>query len=141
MSQATPKPVALSVAGFDPSGGAGVLADLKTFFAHDCYGVAAVACLTAQNTREIGRVEPVHPELLRSQIQMLLEDIAIAGIKIGLVGSKKNLEVIAESLTAYSHLPIVADPVLRSSSGTDLFPDRDLGAFRQIGRASCRERV
>ncbi|MBI3666692.1 MAG: bifunctional hydroxymethylpyrimidine kinase/phosphomethylpyrimidine kinase [Acidobacteria bacterium] len=132
MSQATPKPVALSVADFDPSGGAGVLADLKTFIAHDCYGVAAVACLTAQNTRETACVEPVRPELLRSQIRLLLEDISVAGVKIGLVGSKKNLEVIGDCLASHAQLPIVADPVLRSSNGMDLIPERELEAFRRI---------
>jgi len=132
MSQTAHKPVALSIAGFDPSGGAGVLADLKSFAAHDCYGVAAVAALTAQNTREVRRVAPVESGLLRQQIEMLFEDVAIAGVKIGLLGNRRNMEAVAESLAAHRALPIVVDPVLRSSSGTEFVAPQDLPLYRRL---------
>ena len=132
MPHANSKPVALSIAGFDPSAGAGVLADLKTFIAHECYGVAAVAAMTAQNTREVRKVVPVDSALLRLQLDTLFEDIDVAGIKIGLLGSTKNMEVVADCLTARRNLPVVADPVLRSSSGTEFVSEQDLQPFKRL---------
>ena len=132
MTNSSQKPVALSIAGFDPTGGAGVLADLKSFAAHDCYGVAAVAVITAQNTSEIRQVTPVDANLLRLQIQLLFEDVAIAGVKIGLLGNRKNMEAAAECLAAHRDLPIVLDPVLRSSSGTEFVSQPDLQHFKRL---------
>ncbi len=132
MSNTNSRPVALSIAGFDPSGGAGVLADLKTFAAHDCYGVAAIAAMTAQNTREVRKVAPVEAGLLRLQIEMLFEDVDILGVKIGLIGNRKNLEVVAECLGPHKGLPIVADPVFRSSSGTDFITPPEIELFRRL---------
>ncbi|HZS51311.1 MAG TPA: bifunctional hydroxymethylpyrimidine kinase/phosphomethylpyrimidine kinase [Bryobacterales bacterium] len=132
MAQVSSRPVALTVAGFDPSGGAGVLADLKTFAAHECYGVAAIAAMTAQNTREVRKVMPVDPEMLRLQLDMLFEDISIAGIKVGLLGGRKNLEIVAACLSAHKELPIVVDPVLRSTSGTQFLPPQDIEPFKRL---------
>ena len=132
MVQPHSKPVALSIAGFDPSGGAGVLADLKTFVAHDCYGVAAVAAMTAQNTREVRKVSPVDSGLLRMQIEMLFEDVEVAGVKVGLLGSRKNLEVVAECVATRKNLPTVVDPVFRSSSGTEFLSHQDLEPFKRL---------
>ena len=105
---------------------------MKSFAAHDCYGVAAAAALTAQNTCEVRRVAPVESGLLRLQIEMLFEDIAISGVKIGLLGSRKNMEVTADCLAAHRDLPIVVDPVLRSSSGTDFVWEHDLQPFKRL---------
>jgi len=131
MPQATPKPVALTVGVLDPSGGTGVLADLKTFAAHDCYGVAAVAAITAQNTREIRRLQPVDKDLLGLQIQTLLEDVEVAGIKLGLFGARAQMDAAAGCLAPHSQLPVVVDPVFRSPAGVDLLSGKDLAAFRQ----------
>lgn len=103
MPASTAKPVALSIAGFDPSGAAGVLADLKSFAAHDCYGVAAVAAL------EISPVSTVDSTALETQLQALFDDVAVAGIKIGLLGSRRNMEVVAKFLHARPALPVVLD--------------------------------
>jgi len=111
MPNVLPKPVALSIAGFDPSGCVGVLADLKTFAAHDCYGVAAVTAIAAQNTTEIRRLAPVDCPVLKQQIETLLDDVALAGVKIGLLGSRRNIEVAAELLAARPDPPLVLDPV------------------------------
>ena len=124
--------MALTIADFDPSGGAGVLADLKTFSAHECYGVAVITSMTAQNTREIRKLDPVDSGLLRSQIEVLFEDVEVAGIKIGLLGSKRNLEVIGECLEAHKGLPVVVDPVFHSSNGKDLTSQQDLERFRRL---------
>lgn len=132
MAHSTSKPVALTIAGFDPSAGAGVLADLKTFAAHECYGMAVITAMTAQNTREVRKVDPVDPGLLRIQIETLFEDVDVAGIKIGLLGSRKCLEVLAECLAARKNGPIVVDPVFRSSSGTEFLAQQDLEAFKRL---------
>ncbi len=132
MPHASTKPVALSIAGFDPSGGAGVLADLKTFAAHECYGTAAITAITAQNTREVRKVDAVDPAMLRLQIEMLFDDIEVAGVKIGLIGSRKNLEVVAECLGQRKNLPVVLDPVFRASSGAEFLAERDLDAFKKL---------
>jgi hydroxymethylpyrimidine/phosphomethylpyrimidine kinase len=94
------KPVALSIAGFDPSGAAGLLADLKTFAAHDCYGVAAAAGIAGLD---------LDAPLLKLQLDTLLADVTPAGIKVGLLGSRRNTEVVAEFLNAHRDLPIVLD--------------------------------
>ena len=132
MAGSPPKHVALSIAGFDPCGAAGVLADLKTFAAHDCYGVAAIAAVTAQNTREIRRVVPVDSTLLKLELQTLFDDVPVAGVKVGLLGSKRNMEVVAESLSARRDAPIVIDPVLDSSIGAEFVTAQDLPAFVKL---------
>ncbi len=132
MSHANHRPVALSVAGFDPSGASGVLADLKTFSAHDCYGVAAVTTLTVQNTRETRKISPVDSNLLRMQMQMLWDDIEVAGVKVGLLGNRKNMDAVAESLEARRETPVVADPVLRSSNGVEFLTEPELKHFKRL---------
>src|ERR1043165_7804785 len=85
-------PIVMTVAGFDPSCGAGIAADLKTFAAHNCYGVAAVTALTVQNTQGVGFIRPVDVHLLKQQIAALLADGMVAAIKIGRLGSSQNAE-------------------------------------------------
>lgn len=114
------EPVILTVAGFDPSGGAGISADLKTFGAHNCYGVAAITALTVQNTQGVRAVRPVDSDTLRASIAALFEDGNISALKIGMLGGKANANVIADVLAGASSLPSVLDPVLRSTSGHDL---------------------
>jgi len=113
-------PVILTVAGFDPSGGAGTAADLKTFAAHNCYGVAAVTALTIQNTYGVTAVYPVEPLQLKECLQSLAADGNLRAVKIGMLANRANSEIVAEFLDANAALPTVLDPVLRSSSGFDL---------------------
>jgi len=113
-------PVVLTIAGFDPSSGAGVAADLKTFGAHGCYGVAALTALTIQNTQGVFAVYPTEPAVLKETIATLLADGRVKAIKIGMLASRANAEVIGEVLESNPALPSVLDPVLRSSSGRDL---------------------
>ena len=115
-----PLPVVLTVAGFDPSGGAGILADLKTFAAHNCYGVAAITALTVQNTEGATAVSPVEPSVLKASVNSLLADGRIKATKIGMLANRANAEVVRELLDANPSLPAVLDPVLRSASGLDL---------------------
>lgn len=113
------QPVALTIAGFDPSAGAGIAADLKVFAAHGLYGVAAITALTVQSTQGVRRVEPVSPETLRQTLHCLAEDIPLSGVKIGMLATEAVVEVIGQFLaeSGVSPAKIVLDPVLRSSSG------------------------
>src|SRR5690348_13036336 len=114
------QPVILTVAGFDPSGGAGIVADLKTFASHNCYGVAAITALTAQNTQGVSAVQPVESTMLKDCLDTLLADGQIRAVKIGMLGTRANAEVVCEFLESNPALPGVLDPVLRSSRGTEL---------------------
>jgi hydroxymethylpyrimidine/phosphomethylpyrimidine kinase len=113
-------PVVLSIAGFDPSSGAGIAADLKTLAAHDCYGVAAITALTIQNTQGVTGVSPTEAAVLRETIAALLADGRVKAIKVGMLANRANAEVVTEILGSNPALPSVLDPVLRSSSGRDL---------------------
>ena len=115
-----PATVVLTIAGFDPSGGAGVVADLKTFAANNCYGVAAITALTVQNTEGVVSFSPADPKILQQCIHVLLADGRIKAIKIGMVGNRPNAEVVREILDSNPALPAVLDPVFHSSSGHPL---------------------
>lgn len=128
-----PEPVALTIAGFDPSSGAGITADLKVFAAHRLYGAAAITALTVQNTQGVRRVEPVSPESLRQTLDCLADDLNFSGIKIGMLATEA---VVAEvtGFLARSAVPpdkIVLDPVLRSTSGRELLSEQGVSRLRQ----------
>jgi hydroxymethylpyrimidine/phosphomethylpyrimidine kinase len=118
-SSATP-PILLSIAGFDPSCGAGTVADLKTFAAHGCYGVAAITALTVQNTQGVEDVQNTPSATLRAQLEVLAKDSEIAAVKIGMLGNRGNAAVVAEFLDAHKFAHVVHDPVMKSSTGTEL---------------------
>jgi hydroxymethylpyrimidine/phosphomethylpyrimidine kinase len=117
-------PVVLTIAGFDPSSGAGVTADIKTIAAHGCYGVACITAITVQSTAGVRRVEAVDPDLVTETLEELASDIPIAAVHIGMLGTGKVVKAVAEFLSqrpAKTKLPnVVLDPILKSSSGTDL---------------------
>ena len=113
-------PVVLSIAGFDPSSGAGIAADLKTFAAHGCYGVAAITALTVQNTQGVTALYPTEPAVLKDTIAALLADGHVKAIKVGMLANRANAEVVSEILESNSPLPSVLDPVFHSSNGRDL---------------------
>ena len=116
--------VILTIAGFDPSSGAGVTADIKTIAAHGCYGVACITAMTVQSTICVRRVEAVDPALVTATLQELASDIPIAAVRIGMLGSAKVVKAVAEFLGQRSgkdKLPnVVLDPILKSSSGVEL---------------------
>lgn len=118
-TNATP-PILLSIAGFDPSCGAGTVADLKTFAAHGCYGVAAITALTVQNTQGVEDVQNTPSATLRAQLEVLAKDSEIAAVKIGMLGNRGNAAVVAEFLDAHKFVHVVHDPVMKSSTGTEL---------------------
>jgi hydroxymethylpyrimidine/phosphomethylpyrimidine kinase len=113
-------PILLSIAGFDPSCGAGTAADLKTFAAHGCYGVAAITSLTVQNTQGVETVHNTPSAEFRAQLDALVKDSDIAAVKIGMLGNRGNAVVVAEFLDAHKFTHVVLDPVMKSSSGAEL---------------------
>jgi len=117
-------PVILTVAGFDPSSGAGVTADIKTIAAHGCYGIACITALTVQSTAGVRRVETIDSSLITATLEELAADIPIAAVHIGMLGTAKVAKAVAAFLrdsTGKPKLPnIVLDPILRSSSGAEL---------------------
>ena len=113
-------PVVLTVAGFDPSSGAGVTADLKTIAAHGCYGVACITALTVQSTKGVRRVAPVAGDLIQETMEELAADFKIAAVHIGMLASREIVQVVSDFLTRRQLPNVVLDPVLRSSSGAEL---------------------
>jgi hydroxymethylpyrimidine/phosphomethylpyrimidine kinase len=116
MSEESPKAV-LTIAGFDPSSGAGITADLKTISAHRLYGIACITCLTVQSTQGVRRFEAVAPDLVRETLEALVEDIPPAAVKVGMLGTGKVASEVAEFLKKNRLSNVVLDPVLRSSLG------------------------
>jgi hydroxymethylpyrimidine/phosphomethylpyrimidine kinase len=113
----------LSIAGFDPSGGAGVLADIKTFAAMGCFGAAAITSLTFQNTVTVTGAAHQTAGVLRSQLEPVVDDYEIAAVKVGMIPTREIIEVVAEIIEKRSLPNVVVDPVIRSSSGYDLIDD------------------
>ena len=113
-------PNLLSIAGSDPSGGAGIQADLKTFSALGCYGMAALTALTAQNTRGVTAVHVPPPEFLTAQLDAVFADVRVDAIKIGMLATGDMVRAVARCLAAHPGLPIVLDPVLVATSGDSL---------------------
>lgn len=116
-------PVILSIAGFDPSSGAGITADLQTAAAHGCYGISAVTALTVQSTQGVRRVEPVSPNLVRQSLFVLADDFEIAAVKVGMLGDSEVARAVAMFLEQLRPAKLVVDPILRSSSGAVLLDE------------------
>ena len=119
----------LSIAGSDPSSGAGIQADLKTFQALGAFGMAVPTALTVQNSRGVFGVEPVSPRMLLKQLELLLSDIKPDAIKTGMLLTRKNVDVVASVVRKFRVKKLVVDPVLRSSSGKTLL---DPAAFASL---------
>jgi hydroxymethylpyrimidine/phosphomethylpyrimidine kinase len=113
-------PVVLTIAGFDPSSGAGITADIKTIAAHDCYGVSCITALTVQSTRGVRRVESVDPKLIADTLQELISDVQLEAVHIGMLGNEQVAAVVADVLDKARPPHVVLDPILKSSSGSDL---------------------
>jgi hydroxymethylpyrimidine/phosphomethylpyrimidine kinase len=122
-------PILLTIAGFDPCCGAGTVADLKTFAAHGCYGVAAITSMTVQNTQGVEAVHNTPSAELRGQLEILVQDCEIAAVKIGMLGNRGNAVVIGEFLDAHKFTHVILDPVMKSSSGTELL---DAGGVKYV---------
>jgi hydroxymethylpyrimidine/phosphomethylpyrimidine kinase len=126
-------PVVLTIAGFDPTSGAGVTADIKTLAANNCYGVACVTAYTVQNTEQTKAYWPVPAEVLEQQLDFLLQDLTPRAIKIGMLGGAAAVDVIARKLERQAPAWVVLDPILRASSGVELIDE--------AGRKAMLERL
>ncbi len=119
-----PIPKALTIAGSDSGGGAGIQADLKTFAAFGVYGCSVITAITAQNTQQVTGVEPVSPDMVRKQLEAVLSDIRPDVVKTGMLANAAIIRTVASALSATRKIPLVLDPVMLSKSGDALLaPD------------------
>ncbi len=125
-----PEPVVMTIAAFDPSGGAGIVADLKTFAAHGYYGVAAMTAISVRNEGEVDDVHPVEAQVLQACLRSLLADTRVKAIKIGMLATCAAAHAVLETLEANPSLPVALDPLVRSAIGRDLIDGRGLEFVR-----------
>jgi len=125
-------PIALTIAGSDPSGGAGIQADLKTFAAFGVYGASAITAITVQSTRGVESVTPLEADLVSAQIEAVAGDLAIDATKIGMLATAAIVEAVAAAIKELELPLVVVDPVLVSTSGTRLLDDDGV-------RSLCRD--
>jgi hydroxymethylpyrimidine/phosphomethylpyrimidine kinase len=116
-------PRVLSIAGSDSGGGAGIQADLKTFAALGCFGMTAITALTAQNTCGVRAIHPVPPDMLRAQIDAVLEDIGTDAVKVGMLHSPEIVRTVAQAIDRHQLTRVVFDPVMVATSGAKLIDD------------------
>lgn len=120
---------ALTIAGSDSGGGAGIQADLKSFSAHGVYGTSVITAITAQNTQAVTAIHPIPVDVVDAQIKAVLSDIDIGAIKIGMLGSPSLIEVVANALQGFDG-PVVLDPVMVAKSGDTLLADSAIEALK-----------
>jgi hydroxymethylpyrimidine/phosphomethylpyrimidine kinase len=125
-------PIVLSFAASDPSGGAGIQADLMTLSSMGCHALSVITALTVQDTLGVSSVLAIDAEWVEDQARELLEDMHVAAFKIGLLGSVENIAVIAEILSDYPDIPLVLDPVLASGRGDAFADDEMISALREL---------
>jgi hydroxymethylpyrimidine/phosphomethylpyrimidine kinase len=130
MSRSINRPVALTIAGSDSGGGAGIQADLKTFAALGVHGASAIACLTAQNPKRVLAIEPCPPKMLRQQIEAVFEELKPAAVKTGMLFSPENVSLVAKFFRS-KNCPLVVDPVLISTSGAKLLEPKALKILKE----------
>lgn len=121
----------LTIAGSDPSGGAGIQADLKTIAALGCYGMSAITAVTVQNTLGVSRVFPLPPDLIEQQIDAVLSDMGADAIKIGMLYDEETILAVERALASYSG-PIVLDPVMSAKGGAALFQEEHLNSLKRF---------
>jgi len=130
VSPAMTTPVALTIAGSDSSGGAGIQADLKTFAALGVYGASAIAALTAQNTRGVTGIHAVPADFVTAQIDAVFSDLDVGAVKIGMVAQAASIDAIAAALSRWKPQHIVLDPVMVATSGDRLLASEAVDALR-----------
>jgi len=126
----SPLPAVLAFAASDPTGGAGIQADLLAIASLGCHPLSVLTALTAQDTRGVGALSAVEPGWIARQARMLLDDIPVAAFKLGVLGSARNAEAVAAILALHPRTPVVLDPVLASGRGDALADDETLQALR-----------
>ncbi|MDO5681873.1 MAG: bifunctional hydroxymethylpyrimidine kinase/phosphomethylpyrimidine kinase [Propionibacteriaceae bacterium] len=134
MTPDSPPPVALSIAGSDPSGGAGIQADLKTFTVLGAFGTTVITALTAQNTRGVTGVHAIPVEFVDQQLQTLTDDVRIDAVKVGMLASAELVEIVGAWLarSPLNKVPIVLDPVMVATAGSTLLESDAVAALRDL---------
>ena len=125
-----PAPIALTIAGSDSSGGAGLQADLKTFAAHGVYGASVVTAVTAQNTKAVASVFAVPQAMIAAQLDAVFTDLDVRAIKIGMTGTKETVNVVAAATERWAGPPVVLDPVMAAGTGGKLIDDDALDVLK-----------
>lgn len=126
------KPAVLCLSGLDPTGGAGIQADIESLLAHGCHCLPVITSLTIQDTRNVTRTQSVAVELLRSQIDAVFADMPVQAIKIGLIDSPDVLRLIADVMAEHPEIPVVADPVLKAGGGFKFGGDILIETYREL---------
>lgn len=132
MNNQKQSPVALTVAGSDCSGGAGIQADLKTFAVLGAYGASVITALTAQNTQGVSAIHAVPPEFVMRQIDMVFSDLDVAAVKVGMLATRNVIEAVDKGLDCFIGPPVVVDPVMVASSGDVLIEPNAEEALREL---------
>lgn len=123
-------PVAMTIAGSDSGGGAGIQADLRTFAFHCVHGTSAVTCITAQNTLGVTRVDPISPAAVVAQIQAVVEDIGVQAVKTGMLLNSEIITAVAQQIERLKMENVVIDPVMVSRTGAQLIDDAAVASLR-----------
>lgn len=118
--QYSQRPVVISFSGHDPTGGAGIQADIEAITSHNCHAANLITCLTSQDTKNVAEIMPQSPNNLRKQAKKLLQDLPVHAFKIGLIGDVELVQVIYEIVSKYPLIPVVLDPILAAGGGTNL---------------------
>jgi hydroxymethylpyrimidine/phosphomethylpyrimidine kinase len=125
-------PIALTIAGSDSGGGAGIQADLKTFSALGVYGCSVITAITAQNTRIVSKVYPMTPEAVVDQLRTVLEDISVDALKTGMLANEEIVRGVVSELQKHPGIPLVVDPVMLAKSGDALLSDKAAECLRDL---------
>lgn len=130
MVTSIPIPIAMTIAGSDSGGGAGIQADLRTFSFHQVHGTSALTCITAQNTLGVARVDALPPEAVVAQIQTVFEDIGVQSVKTGMLLNQSIIAAVAEQVEKLSLPNLVVDPVMVSRTGAQLIDNAAIASLR-----------
>jgi hydroxymethylpyrimidine/phosphomethylpyrimidine kinase len=125
-------PVAMTIAGSDSGGGAGIQADLRTFAFHCVHGTSAITCVTAQNTLGVNRVDAMPPEAVAAQIEVVVMDIRVLAVKTGMLLNREIIRTVAKKLAAIGFANVVVDPVMVSRTGAQLIDDDAIQSMTQL---------
>lgn len=126
------KPIVMCFSGLDPTGGAGIQADIETLFSIGCHCTPVITAVTAQNTQNVITMEATQPSMLVQQARAVLEDMSVQYFKIGLLGSVENIEVLHTLLKDYSQIPVVLDPITAAGGGYDFGGEEIIKAMRTL---------
>ncbi len=124
--------IVLAIAGNDPTGGAGLSADIQSIISQGCQVLPVVSCMTVQDTCDVVALETVHPELILQQARTVLEDLPVHAIKIGLLAHEESVEAVHELLSDYADIPVVLDPIIFAGGGSLVCDENALDAMKEL---------